>query len=126
MDSPTAQILGGSYAGPPSHPLQHLQPQYADYLASRPQPPAGFSDYNYAQQKQHGHGGHHHQHHGVTSTGDTSIHNQVYRPTEEEHYKPGKVPTAGPGQQAGKWEAKAEKAEKGLNKLLRKAEKKFG
>lgn len=127
LDSPTTQILGGSYVGHPSHPLQHIQPQYADYLASRPQPPpAGFSDYNYTQQ-QPGHGGsHHHHHQGGSSTGDASVHNQLYKPTEDEHYKPGKVPTAGPGQQAGKWEAKAEKAEKGLNRLLRKAEKKFG
>ncbi|KAL8947220.1 MAG: hypothetical protein Q9222_006477 [Ikaeria aurantiellina] len=37
LESPSAQILGNSYVGPPPQPLQHLQPQYADYLANRPQ-----------------------------------------------------------------------------------------
>ena len=126
LQSPTAEILGASPVGSPAHPLQHLQPQYPDYLASHPQsqqqPVGGYSNYNYTQAPsspppQNGN------HYG---TGDHSIHSQVYRPTEDEYKKHSKPPAAGPGQQPGKWEVKAEKAEKGLNRLLRKVEKKIG
>ena len=120
MESPATQILGDSYVAGPPQPLQHLQPQYADYLASQPQPPepaGGYSDYQYEQPSRHHSRSH-----------DNSIHSQVYRPTEEEAHSHGKhKPSgAGPGQQPGKLEAKAEQAEKKVNKFLRKLEKKIG
>ncbi|MCJ1438278.1 hypothetical protein MMC27_007666 [Xylographa pallens] len=121
MESPATQILGNSYVAGPPQPLQHLQPQYPDYLSSRPQqaqPVGGYSDYNYNNQQPYHHGG----------DEDYRIHNQVYRPTEEESHGHGKhrPSNAGPGQQPGKLEARAEKAEKGLNSFLRKLEKKIG
>ena len=120
MESPATQILGDSYVGGPQQPLQHLQPQYADYLSSRPQQPVGgYSDYKYDQQpSRHSHG----------HNEDYGIHSQVYRPTEEESQGHGKhrLSNAPAGEQVGKLEARAERAEKGVNRLLRKLEKKIG
>lgn len=121
--SPTTQILGNSYVGQPPQPLAHLQPQYPDYLQSRPQnqpPPGGYSNYEYNQPQQH-----HHHHH---SQGDPyDVHNQVYRPTEAEgrhgQHRPSE---AGPGQQPGKLEQRADRLEKGVNKWLKKLDKKIG
>ena len=127
VDSPTTQILGGSYIGGHAVPLQHVQPQYADYLASRPQPPpGGYSNFSYTTpQAQHGL-----QHAPMSNTGDHALHSQVYRPTEEEHFTPPKhAATTGPaGQGPGRYdlEGKAERAEKKFNKFLRKVEKKMG
>ena len=127
VDSPTTQILGGSYVGGHAVPLQHVQPQYADYLASRPQPPpSGYSNYSYATpQSQHGL-----QHAPMSSTGDHALHSQVYRPTAEEHHKPPKraSTSAAAAEGPGRYdlEGKAEKAEKKFNKFLRKVEKKIG
>ena len=110
LDSPATQILGDSYVSGPPQPLQHLQPQYADYLASHspPQRPVGSqSDYKDDQSRQH----HGHQSHG----NEYDIHSQVYRPTEEEapKVKHHKVPEAG-------------KVDKGVNRFLKKLEKKLG
>ena len=121
--SPTVQILGDSYIAPPPQPLQHLQPQYPDYLASHTppqQPPGGYSDYNYDQSTS----GHHHHHHN----NGHSIHSQVYRPTEAETqgHSGRKPSTAGPGQQPGRLEQGAERVEKGVNRFLRKLEKRMG
>ena len=127
MDSPTAQILGaGGRPGQPQAPLAHVQPQYADYLSSRPAPPGGFANYNYAGGS--GGGGAH----PASSTGDHALHSQVYRPTEEEHYRPPRKSSAAasPNAEAGagryQLEARAEKAEKKFNKFLKKVEKKIG
>ncbi|KAL8779645.1 MAG: hypothetical protein Q9213_006836 [Squamulea squamosa] len=130
MDSPSAQILGNSYVGPPPQPLQHLQPQYADYLANRPQhqhapqaqahdPSSGYSDYKYGQPHQH----HHHSH---QQGSDYDVHNQLYRPTEEEthrhkHHKP-----SDGGQPSGKLEQQAGKLDKGVNRFFKKLEKRIG
>jgi hypothetical protein len=110
LDSPATQILGDSYVSGPPQPLQHLQPQYADYLASHspPQRPVGSqSDYKDDQSRQH------HGHHSQGNEYD--IHSQVYRPTEEEvpKVKHHKVPEAG-------------KVDKGVNRFLKKLEKKLG
>ncbi|KAI4111642.1 MAG: hypothetical protein LQ339_000513 [Xanthoria mediterranea] len=130
LDSPSAQILGNSYVGPPPQPLQHLQPQYADYLANRPQhqhapqgqthdPSSGYSNHHYGQHHQH----HHHSHqHG----GDYDVHNQLYRPTEEEarqhkHHRP-----SDGGQPSGKLEQQAGKLDKGVNRFFKKLEKRIG
>ncbi|KAL9598463.1 MAG: hypothetical protein Q9179_003905 [Wetmoreana sp. 5 TL-2023] len=127
LASPTAQILGNSYVGPPPQPLQHLQPQYADYFASRPQHPpqgqvqepvGGYSDYNYAQPHHH----HPHQH----DSDQYDIHNQVYRPTEEEsHHHKHHRPSDG-GQPTGRVEQHAGKLDKGVNRFFKRLEKKIG
>ncbi len=130
LDSPSAQILGNSYVGPPPQPLQHLQPQYADYLANRPQhqhapqgqthdPSSGYSNHQYGQHPQH----HHHSHqHGA----DYDVHNQLYKPTEEEarrhkHHRP-----SDGGQPSGKLEQQAGKLDKGVNRFFKKLEKRIG
>lgn len=122
METPTTQILGDSYVSGPPQPLAHLQPQYADYLSSRPQPQepvGGYSDYRYDQPSRH----HSHSH---SHNRDHAIHNQVYRPTEEEMHGKQRPSKAGPGQKPGKLEARAEKAEKGVNRFLRRLEDKLG
>lgn len=124
MHSPATQILGNSYMAHPPQPLQHLQPQYADYLQSptqKQQPSGGHSNYEYNQPHQRCH---HHQSHDD----DYDVHSQVYRPTEVEgrshsHRRPSE---AGPGQQPGRLEQSADKLEKGVNKWLKKLEKKIG
>ena len=123
-DSPTAEILGTSYVGGPQQPLQHLQPQYADYLETRRQsqpPEGGYSNYQYEQQKPH----HHHKHHSPAN--DYDVHSQVYRPTESEAHKhKHRKASENIGQQPGKLEQKAEKVEKGIGRLLKRVEKKIG
>lgn len=126
----TAEILGTSYVGGEKQPLQHLQPQYADYLGSRPQsqqphaqhqqpPPGGYANYEYNQGPQ--------RHHSHSSQGtEYDVHNQVYRPTEEEAHKHRKHSEAGPGQQPGKLEQRASKVDKGVNRLFKRLEKNFG
>ena len=121
-ESPATEILGTTYVPHPQQPLQHLQPQYPDYLASRPQsqqPMGGYSDYRYEQPNRH---------HHRPQEPDYDIHNQVYRPTEDEasHGHGSKPYGAGPGQQPGKIEQRAEKVEKGVNRFLRKLEKRIG
>ena len=125
----TAEILGTSYVSSDKQPLQHLQPQYADYLGSRPQsqqpqaqqqqPPGGYASYDYGQQPQ--------RHHSHSSQGNEyDVHSQVYRPTEEEAHKHRKHSDAGQGQQPGRLEQRAAKVDKGVNRLFKSFEKKFG
>lgn len=124
-DSPATEILGNSYITGPPQPLQHLQPQYADYLETRhqsPKPEGGYSDYQYTQAP------HHHKHHSHDNEYD--VHNQVYRPTEVEahshknkHKKHSESPS---GQSSGRLEQKADKVEKGVSRFLKKLEKKIG
>lgn len=121
-DSPATEILGNSYVGGPAQPLQHLQPQYADYLETHhqsPKPEGGYSDYQYNQSQQHKHHPH---------SNEYDVHNQVYRPTEEEahKHKHRKHSESQPGQAPGKLEQKAEKVEKGVNRLFKRLEKKIG
>ena len=124
MDSPVAEVIGNSYVDHSKQPLQHLQPQYADYLQTHPapqEPIGGYSNYQYGQPH------HHHSHHSHGDPND--IHSQVYRPTEEEAKSHGghrKKSSAGPGQQAGRIEEKVDRAEKGVNRFLKKLEKKIG
>lgn len=127
-DSPTAEILGNSYVGGPQQPLQHLQPQYADYLETRrqsQQPEGGYSNFQYEQQQQQQHHHHHHKHQSPSNEYD--VHSQAYRPTESEaqRHKHRKA-SENTGQQPGKLEQKAEKVEKGINRLFKKVEKKIG
>lgn len=126
LDSPSAQILGNSYVTPPPQPLQHLQPHYADYLASRPQqaaqgqaqePVGGYSNYDYGQPHHH-----HHQHRHQPGS-EYDVHSQVYRPTEEEgkHHRP-----SNSGQPTGRLEQQAGKIDKGVNRFFKKLEKRIG
>ncbi len=121
-DSPATEILGNSYITP-QPPLQHLQPQYADYLESRrrtEQPEYGYSNYQYDQsqhhQKQPSHGSNY------------DVHGETYRPTEAEahKHKHQRPSGAGHGHQPGKLEQRAEKVERGLGRLFKKVEKKIG
>jgi hypothetical protein len=123
MQSPGAQILGSGLYGQPHQPLQHVQPQYPDYLSAKIQPPpGGYAQYSYDQQPQQ-----------YDPGNQFDIHNQVYRPTEAEVNKPTKKASEKPskqpydgGYQRGKIEQGAEKVEKGINKYLKKLEKKVG
>jgi len=123
MQSPGAQIYGSSHYGQSHQPLQHIQPQYPDYLSSKTQPPpGGYSQYSYDQQPQRRDSG---------STYD--VHSQVYRPTEAEATKPTRKASTKPsdkpfdgGYQSGKLEQRADRVEKGVNKYLKKLEKKLG
>lgn len=111
LTTPTSDLLGNSYVSGTHQPLQHLQPQYADYLSSRrqseqQQPVGGYANYDYTQQPQnHGHSAH-------------DIHNQIYRPTENEAQgsKPHRTSDA----------SRTSKVDKGVNRFLKKLEKNFG
>ncbi|KAL8872817.1 MAG: hypothetical protein Q9174_001611 [Haloplaca sp. 1 TL-2023] len=134
LASPTSQILGNSYVGSPTQPLQHLQPQYADYLATRPQQPSqghgqepvgGYSSYDYSQTQGHHHQhNHQHQHHHDPSQYD--VHNQVYRPTEEESHKHKHHRPSDGGQHTSKPEHQAGRLDKGVNRFFKKLEKRIG
>jgi hypothetical protein len=133
VQSPGTQIYGSPPYGGTHQPLQHLQPQYPDYLQQRPQPPqqpvpppGGYATYSYSQAPEH-----HHHHHSVSGQGqgaEYDVHSQVYRPTEEEAkaHGHGHGHGAGPGQKSGKLEERASKVEGGVNRLLKKLEKKIG
>ncbi|KAL9633231.1 MAG: hypothetical protein Q9164_004822 [Protoblastenia rupestris] len=135
--SPATQILGSSYVGGAHQPLQHVQPQYADYLGSTghqsPGPVGGYSNYSYNQQQQqlHQHQEQHHQQHQQQHQSHGSeydIHNQIYRPSEEEikkekRYRPA---DSGPGQQPGRFEQHTGRVDKGVNRLFKKLEKRIG
>ena len=124
LDSPAAEILGNSYVGGHHQPLQHVQPQYPDYLASGHQAEAslgGFADFKYtatAQQQQQ-----------QPPANEYDIHNQVYRPTEDEfNKKKPKKPVEAGGQQSatGRLEERAGKADQKVNRFFKKLEKKIG
>ena len=122
-ESPATEILGNSYIGQPQQPLQHLQPQYADYLQSRPnlqQPVGGYSDYQYNQPQQH--------HGHRSSSSEYDVHSQVYRPTEEEANSHGhrKSSKSGSEKRTGKVEQGADRIDKGVNRFFKKLEKKIG
>jgi hypothetical protein len=107
----------------PHKPLQHVQPQYPDYLSQGlpqvgPTPPVGgYSNYQYGQQGQR----------PVSGSGGQdpyNVHGQVYRPAETEHvshHKPSRTPTS-----ASHKPSNAEKLEKGVGRLFKKIEKKIG
>lgn len=110
-DSPATEILGNSYiSGQPA--LQHLQPQYADYLASqrRPEYPEGsYSSYQYDQPQ------HHQTHHSHSNK--HNVHDEFYQPTEAEAHKHKHQRPAG---------GASSKVEKGIGRLLKKVEKTIG
>merc|ERR1711977_773223 len=124
VQSPYAQHFQNSFAPPPTAPTgssPYAQPPQAKTIsppASAPPPPqphvappGGFSQHQY------------------TSTSNTKplmtdygIHQQVYRPTENEAYKPKKE--AKPPR--GNLEKRAGQLEKGLGSMFKKIEKKIG
>ena len=124
ITSPGSQILGNSYGGL-HQPLQHVQPQYADYFDktghSSPGPVGGYSNYSYSSQPSQ-------KQQQPTQNNQYDVHSQVYRPTEEEakYEKRHRPSNAGPGQQPGKLEQQAAKVDKGVNRLFKKLEKRIG
>ena len=130
LDSPANEILGNSYVGGHHQPLQHVQPQYPDYLASgghQAEPPVGgFSDFKYAAQGQQPPGP------PQPQTSEYDIHSQVYRPTEDEFVKKKSGKQAKPndvGGQAtatGKLEERTGKVDKKVNRFFKKLETKIG
>ncbi|KAJ9224293.1 hypothetical protein DTO027B5_4073 [Paecilomyces variotii] len=99
----------------------HNQPQYADYLQNQSVPSSlplgGYSNFSYEQP---------HQHHGDRSEYD--VHSQVYRPTEAEassrNYKHSVKALKNPGR-PHKLEDKAARLESGVNRFIKKLEKKI-
>lgn len=84
-------------------------PAYAP-VASPGLPPASYSQYPYGQSQ--------------AAPEAYQIHNQLYRPTEAEAKAHGKKPVgAGPGQQPGRLEQRADKLEKGVGRFLKKLDK---
>ena len=122
QESPATQILGNSYISGVRQPLQHLQPQYADYTPPGHEaqaPVGGYSSYQYSQQPQH------RQNHSPAN--DYDIHSQVYRPTEEEtRSHKHKSSAADSGPPTGRLEQQAGKVDKGVNRFFKKLEKKIG
>ena len=125
LPSPATQILGGSYVAGVHQPLQHVQPQYADYLGSTghdsPGPQGGYANYSYTQPQQQ-------QQQQKIHGNEYNIHSEVYRPTEEEarrdkRYRP---TDSGPAQQPGKMDQHYGRVDKGVNRLFKKLEKKIG
>ena len=117
--SPGTQILGTGYGAQPHHVVGHIQPQYQDYLSSRPPPAGGYSNYDYQQQQQQ-----HGLHRQSTSNSQYDVHHQFYRPTETEHHKPHRASTSS-SNATGKG-SYTDRVDKGINKLFGKLEKKLG
>jgi hypothetical protein len=128
LESPATEILGNSYVSGVRQPLQHLQPQYANYTPSshgqEPERLGGYSNYQYDQQQPQ----HHHHHHQQPQSNEYDVHSQVYRPTPEEasKHKPLKVSTAAAGSPTGKLEQGAGKVDKKVNSLFKRLEKRIG
>ncbi|KAJ9503599.1 hypothetical protein H2202_000738 [Exophiala xenobiotica] len=137
VQSPGSQFYQAVNAtAQPHKPLQHIQPQYPDYLAagsasgsSPPPPMGGYAAYNYshpAGQQQPGVGS---PAAAAAAAGNKpyDIHNQVYRPTEDEHNthhhqrKPSRTSTSSHHQPST-----SERLEKGVGRFFKKIEKKIG
>lgn len=127
-ESPATEILGNSYVSGVRQPLQHLQPQYANYTpsshAQEPERLGGYSNYQYDKQQPQ----HHHHHHQQPQSNEYDVHSQVYRPTPDEasKYKPSKASTAAAGSPTGKLEQGAGKVDKKVNSLFKRLEKRIG
>lgn len=104
--------------------MQNLQNQHT----GTPPPPAvpigGYSTYSYDQPQR--------THSGSVGSGGGSeydIHSQVYRPTEAEakshYFKDAQKAMKNPGQRPGKLEDRAARVEKGVNRFLKKLEKRL-
>ena len=106
----------------PHKPLQHVQPQYADYLASgqaaQQAPAGGFSNYQYGQAAQ--------QQPPATAGNPYDVHSQFYRPTEAEHQTHHHSRPSRTSSSSQQKPSNAEKIEKGVGRFLKKIEKKMG
>jgi hypothetical protein len=114
-----------SFAPPPQDPNAHL---YAQQVYGTPQSPpqqvgqavqiGGYSNYSYAQPQGQ-----------QASSSGYDIHNQLYRPTEAEAgghgQKYAQKAMKAPGQRPRKLEDNAMKLESGVNRFLKKLEKKL-
>ncbi|KIW20722.1 hypothetical protein PV08_01299 [Exophiala spinifera] len=136
VQSPGAQFYQ-SITAQPHKPLQHVQPQYPDYLSAGSSPPpappvGGYATYNYAQTGQSGgvapHGVGPGAGVGVGGGGSPyDVHGQVYRPTEDEYHthhhqrKPSRASSA-----QHKEPSTVDRLEKGVGKFFKKIEKKIG
>lgn len=116
VETPGAQFYSTINAGSPHRPLQHNQPQYADYLSHQTPPPGGYSQYNYGQPPQ------------ASGQNPYDVHSQVYRPTEAETggHGHGKKPSRSDAGAKQRVESISSKAEGKLNKFMKKVEKKIG
>ncbi|ETN38390.1 uncharacterized protein HMPREF1541_06425 [Cyphellophora europaea CBS 101466] len=124
--------VGTSGSVSPHKPLQHVQPQYMDYLSSGGgPPPGGYAHFNYGAASQQGMLPAHmqaqqqNQQHQGGSPYD--VHGQVYRPTEaeaqayhEKHH--GKRPS----KSGSHYESRTEKGEKKVSGWMKKLESKVG
>jgi len=123
VQSPGTQFYQAVNAQP-HKPLQHIQPQYPDYLAagssSPPPPMGGYATYNYGHPAQQPGGS------PAAAGKPYDIHNQVYRPTEDEYHthhhqhKPSRTSSA------HHQPSTSERFEKGVGRFFKKIEKKIG
>ncbi|KAI0160674.1 hypothetical protein GGR57DRAFT_490324 [Xylariaceae sp. FL1272] len=116
LTSPYGANFPGSpgFAPPPTAQTQQHTPHPVQSPGLPPPPPGGFSQYNYQNAPQQ-------------ASMDYNIHQQVYRPTEQEHglaakYNGYKPKTEG----QSKLGENAQRLEKGVSGMLKKFEKKFG
>lgn len=105
-------------------PLQHVQPQYADYLAagsvsqqkiSSPitAPVGGYSSYDYSTAQQRPHN-------------EYDVHNHVYRPTEAESNPHAHRKSHKSTHDKGRADSGLDRIDKGVGRLFKKLEKKIG
>ncbi|KAI9715485.1 MAG: hypothetical protein M1812_005961 [Candelaria pacifica] len=134
LHSPPPQGYSSPYGQPPQqnyfqqqNPQSQQQQPYGSYPPQSQQmqsppiqspPIGGYSSYQYGHPQQQ-----------QSQTEAYNVHNQIYRPTESEasaHGSKHAAPaTAGPGQQPGKLEARADKVGKVANRWMKKLEKKI-
>ena len=122
LPSPSSQVIGNSYVSGSHQPMQHVQPQYADYLGSTghssPGPIGGYSNYTYTQKQQQ----------APQQNDDYGIHGQVYRPTEDEAKRDPRqrLTDATSSPQTGKIDQQTQRVDKGVNRLFKRIEKRIG
>lgn len=112
-----------SFAPPPVDPHANLYGQNIYGAPPQPQksytaPVGGYSNYIYEQAPQR-----------KTSANEYDVHSQLYRPTEAEagshHQKYAQQAMKNPGQRGRKLEDGAARVESGVNRFLKKLEKKL-
>ena len=132
-----------SFAPPPQDPNAHLYDQQVygaaqaqsppQYQAGTTAPVGGFSNYSYdqtqVQQQQQKQQQQQQQQQHQRAGSEYDIHSQLYRPTEVEassHYqKYAQKAMKNPGQRPRKLEDRAERLEGGMNRFLKKLERKL-
>lgn len=120
--------MGQSGAPPPPPPQSQPPPQVAQHQVPNqptppvvaspglpPPPPGGYSNYSYSQPGQ-----------AAPSGSDYSVHQQLYRPTEDEAANSAENPYPPRQEPRGKLEENAGRLERGVSGVLKRFEKKFG